>query len=119
MAPMTRKRQAAQDAANATAAKAVRTEHGEAAHKPELAALSDDEASIITSETPVAGHEQLDVHVEHAKSGRSQCRVCKGEINKGEVRIGSAWTPWTVLLPQGAACLTPPSLSFLRQWTWR
>ena len=105
MAPMTRKRQASQAAANATAAKAYKDKHGEAAHKPEPAAQSDDEASIITSETPVAGHEQLGVHVEHAKSGRSQCRVCKGEINKGEVRIGSAcpFFPWTRLLPQGAA----------------
>jgi hypothetical protein len=93
---MTRKRQAAEDAAN-SAAKAVKTEHGEAAHKPEPAAAA--EVPVITSATPVAGddswtpvagHEQLVVRCEHAKSGRSQCRVCKGLIAKGEVRIGSA-----------------------------
>ena len=134
MPPLTRKRKAALDAAEAAPAKAapakaapakaapakaVKHEAGQAAHKPVSETHESDEASIITSETPVAGHEELDVKVEHARSGRSQCRVCKGEIEKGELRIGSACRPLdsavVTLLRRPSHCAHPR----LRQWTWR
>lgn len=51
----------------------------------------DTDSEPVTPETPVAGRKHVDAKVEHAKSGRSTCRVCNSAIQQGDVRIGRAF----------------------------